>query len=64
MLAVFFTICFLSIIIYLTYFDVIQGDKIVNDSSNKRLQASENSILRGSILDRDGNILVYSKWNP
>lgn len=61
MLAVFFTVCFLSIIVYLTYFDLVLGQKIAEDPTNKRIQASENEVLRGSILDRNGDVLVYSK---
>jgi penicillin-binding protein A len=60
-LAVFFGICFLSIIVYLTYFNIFVGKTIINDSSNRRIKAAENEILRGSILDRNGVVLAYSK---
>lgn len=60
-LVIFFTICFLSIIVYISYFNIFVGDKIINDPSNRRIKAIENEILRGSILDRNGNIIVYSK---
>lgn len=59
-IAVFFTICFLSIIVYITYFNVFVGDKIINDPSNRRIKITENETLRGSILDRAGNNIAYS----
>lgn len=60
-LVIFFSICFLSIIAYLTYFNIYVGDKIINDPTNRRIRATENEVLRGSILDRNGDIIVYSK---
>jgi peptidoglycan glycosyltransferase len=63
-LVVFFSICFLSLIVYITYFNVFVADKIINDSSNRRIIDAENEIVRGSILDRDGSVLAYSKRDP
>lgn len=60
-LVIFFTICFISIIAYLTYFNIHVADKIINDTSNRRIRASENEILRGSILDRNGKVIAYSR---
>lgn len=57
----FFTLCFLGIIIYLTYFNLYVGDKILNDPSNRRIRAEENKVLRGSILDSNGNVIAQSK---
>lgn len=59
-LVVFFSICFFSIIVYLTYFNIFVADKIVDDPTNKRNRVAENEVLRGSILDRKGDILAYS----
>ncbi|SKA98480.1 peptidoglycan glycosyltransferase [Caloramator quimbayensis] len=60
-LIIFFCICFFGIIFYLTYFNLYVSQKIINDNSNPRIKAEENKRLRGLILDRDGNVLVYSK---
>lgn len=60
-LVIFFSICFLSIIVYISYFNIFVGDRIINDNSNRRIKAEENEILRGSIMDRAGNVIVYSK---
>ncbi|TDT63723.1 peptidoglycan D,D-transpeptidase FtsI family protein [Fonticella tunisiensis] len=60
-LLIFFSLCFFSMIVYLTYFDIFVADKIANDTSNQRVRLEESKILRGSILDRDGDIIVYSE---
>jgi penicillin-binding protein A len=60
-LVLFFSICFLSLIVYIAYFNIFVGNKIINDPSNRRIKAAENEITRGSILDRNGNVIVYSK---
>lgn len=61
MLVVFFSLCFLSIIFYLTYFNLYVADKIVSDPTNKRMVYAENEVLRGSILERNGKVLAESK---
>lgn len=60
-LVVFFTLCFFSIIVYLTYFNLYVGDKILDDPSNKRLRVEENKVLRGSILDSSGKVIAHSE---
>lgn len=60
-LIAFFTICFLGIIAYITYFNVTKSDKIVRDVTNPRIRAEENKVLRGEILDSSGNPIAYSK---
>ncbi|KMT21079.1 peptidoglycan D,D-transpeptidase FtsI family protein [Clostridium cylindrosporum] len=60
-LVFFFTLCFFSIIVYLTYFNLYVGDKILDDPSNKRIRAEENKVLRGSILDKNGNVIAHSE---
>lgn len=62
-LAVFFTVCFLSIIAYLAFFDITEGNKVMSDPMNKRLQDQEKEITRGSIFDRNGKVLAYSTKN-
>lgn len=60
-LVIFFSLCFFGIIAYLTYFNLYVSGKIVNDITNPRLRIVENEVLRGSILDRNGDAIAYSK---
>lgn len=60
-LVVFFSICFFGIIGYLTYFNLFSADKIKNDATNPRNRLEENEVLRGSITDRNGSVIAYSK---
>jgi penicillin-binding protein A len=60
-LVIFFSICFFSMIVYLTYFSFYVAGKIVNDPINKRIRIAEGKVLRGSILDRNGDAIAYSK---
>ena len=57
------TICimFLSLIAYISYFQVFKAEAIKVNSYNKRLWINEESTLRGSIIDRNGKILAYSE---
>ncbi len=52
---------FLSIIIYLTYFEIFEKDRILSSSYNRRQWEQEDTTRRGSILDRNGTVLAYSK---
>lgn len=61
MLLIFFSLSFLGIIVYLTYFSLYKSEKIALDVSNPRIRAEEEDILRGSILDRNGNKIAYSQ---
>lgn len=54
---------FLSIVVYLTYFELFQKDKILTSSYNKRQWGEEDTTLRGSILDKNGVVLAYSENN-
>lgn len=51
---------FLSIVIYLTYFEVFVKDKILTSSYNRRQWVQEDTTLRGSILDKNGVVLANS----
>jgi penicillin-binding protein A len=55
-----FLICFFSLISYVTYFEFFQGPKLINNPLNRRLWVKRNEILRGSIYDRDMNVLAKS----
>ena len=56
-----FCLVFISLIIYMSYFQVFKAEAVKNNSYNKRLWINEESILRGSILDRNGRVLAYSE---
>lgn len=60
-----FGICLLFslLIVYLTYFELFVKDRIITNSYNQRLNAENSSILRGSILDRNGEVLAKSQFN-
>lgn len=52
---------FVVLAVYLCYFTIIIGPDIVMNEYNPRLEAIENSMLRGSITDNKGVLLAYSK---
>lgn len=52
---------FLSLIIYLTWFQVFQSKDIKQNAYNKRLWINEEKILRGTIFDRNNNVLAYNE---
>ncbi|KOA19606.1 penicillin-binding protein A [Clostridium homopropionicum DSM 5847] len=56
-----FLICFMGVMSYIAYFQVLKADKIVESPYNKRLQAKRNAILRGTIYDRNMKALTKSK---
>lgn len=63
-LTVFFSICLLSIVAYLTYFTLYEAADIEDNSANPRVAIAESEVLRGSILDRNGNAIAYSEGTP
>lgn len=54
------TILFVSLIVYLSYFEVFRADAVANNSYNRRLWIDEEYILRGSVYDRDHTLLASS----
>lgn len=58
---VFFSILFLSLITYLTVIEVIYKDEYSSNNFNVRNTTKEYNVLRGSIYDRNGETLAYSK---
>lgn len=56
-------VLFVSLVVYLTYFQIFKASDIKKSSYNKRLWINEEKILRGSIVDRNGRILAYSEKN-
>lgn len=56
-----FLICFIALISYMTYFEMLTGPKILNSTYNRRLWIKRNEVLRGTIYDRNGNALTKSQ---
>ena len=50
-----------SLIIYISYFQIFKSEEIKQHSYNKRLWMNEDNVLRGSILDRNDKVLSYSE---
>lgn len=59
-LLLFLIILLLAPIIYLSYFTVFKASEVIANPANRRKILAENSIKRGNIYDRDGNLLAYS----
>lgn len=55
------SILFLILIGYMTYFELQGKSSLMSNSYNRRLKAYEEGIIRGSILDRDGEVLAVTK---
>lgn len=51
---------FLSLVVYLTYFQVFRAPALANDGSNPRTILNEQKIKRGDILSSDGEVLATS----
>lgn len=58
-----FCILFVGLVAYLSFFQVFKAEAVKNNSYNKRLWINEENVLRGSIIDRNGNTLAYSEKN-
>lgn len=54
-------ILFLSLIIYLSYFELYGKEPIMANNYNRRLKAYEDGIVRGQIFDRNGEVLAETK---
>lgn len=56
-----FLICFIALISYLAYFEMIDAPKLVLSPYNSRLWAKRNEVLRGTIYDRNMTVLSKSE---
>ena len=54
---------FFTIVAYLTYIQIFQGKKLMQNVYNRRNNEIEENTLRGSIFDRNGVTLAYSEKN-
>ena len=52
---------FISLILYLSYFQLVKAEKVQEHSYNKRKWLGEEKIVRGTISDRNGTVLAYSQ---
>ena len=52
---------FVVLIGYMSYFQIFKSETIRYNAYNKRLWIDEERILRGSIFDRNGELLAYSE---
>ncbi|NLC65903.1 MAG: penicillin-binding protein 2 [Clostridium sp.] len=52
---------FLAIMSYMIYFEVFKAEDIKTQQGNVRYAAKRNEVLRGSIYDREENVLSYSE---
>lgn len=55
-----FLLLFVVVISYVAYFEIYTAPKIVNNSDNKRLWATRNKVLRGTIYDKSNTPLASS----
>ena len=58
---IFISTLFISLILYLSYFQLFKSEKIIANTFNKRNWMGEEKILRGTIVDRNGEVLAYSE---
>lgn len=52
---------FISLMLYLSFFQLVKADEVREHSYNKRRWIGEEEILRGKITDRNGEVLAYSQ---
>lgn len=58
---IFFVFLFMFLTLYLVYFQLFNAKTLANNSHNRRLWLNEDLVKRGSIYDRNGNVLAYSQ---
>ena len=54
----FFVALFLALMSYIVYFNIVRAKTVVSSPYNERQDAFADRIIRGSIVDRNGNILA------
>lgn len=52
---------FLAMVGYMVYFNVVRSKDIINSPYNVRLDSMADRVVRGKILDRDGNVLAETE---
>lgn len=54
----FFVVLFLIMMGYIVYFNAVKSKEIINSPYNVRLDSMSDRVVRGKILDSDGNVLA------
>lgn len=54
----FFLILFLALIAYVSFFQIVKAEKVINNTYNKRQSLFAKTVTRGSILSSDGEVLA------
>ena len=54
---------FLSLIVYLTSIEILYNDEYTSSNLNTRSLMREENVMRGTIYDRNGEVLAYSKMD-
>ncbi len=57
-IAYFFIALFVSLIIYLCYFQIVESETVINNTYNKRIELFADKVIRGDILSREGEVLA------
>lgn len=63
-IAYFYTILMLLLVFYLIYFTAVKSSDIIDNPYNKRIEAMEDNVIRGSILADDNSVLAQSDIMP
>lgn len=58
-----FVFLFLAMMAYIVYFYVVRSKDIVNSAYNPRLDSYADRVIRGSILDKNGEVLAQTQVN-
>ena len=56
-----FVALFLVLMVYIGYFNIVESKDIINSPYNPRLDSMADRVVRGSILDKDGNVLASTE---
>ncbi len=54
-------ILFLSLVVYMSYFELYGKESLMANNYNRRLKANEQGIVRGQIYDRNGEVIAATK---
>lgn len=55
-----FSVLFISLVVYLTYFTAVESERLIKSSYNRRLWEQEEKVMRGTIYDIKGRPLAES----
>ncbi len=52
---------FITLAVYMAYFQIYKSEELLNSPYNKREEAQQAKVRRGSVFDRNGNVLAYTE---